>query len=55
MEEYSAWVVLKDKWPLFVMVVGVILFLFIVTEIHRRGEKKKKILQAAEESKKSLE
>jgi hypothetical protein len=40
--EYNAWVVLKDKWPLALVVFAVILTIFIVRTLGARAEKKKK-------------
>ena len=41
-EEYSAWVVLKDKWPLALVVLAVILTIFIVRIVAPRAQKKKR-------------
>lgn len=42
MEEYNAWILLKDKWPFLVVIVVVLVSLFTITEISRRKEKNRK-------------
>jgi hypothetical protein len=41
-EEYSAWMFLKDKWPLALVLGVVLLTIFIFTTLNARAQKKKK-------------
>ncbi len=40
MEEYSAWTVLQSKWPLFVVVLAVIIAVITVRVIAHKKQKK---------------
>jgi len=40
MEEYNAWIFLQDKWPLFLVVLAVIITIITVRRIAERKRKK---------------
>ena len=40
MEEYSPWIFLQDKWPLFLVVLAVIITIITVRLIGARKQKK---------------
>ena len=43
MEEYNAWILLKDKWPLFLVVLAVIICVITVRVIaHKKQNKTEK-------------
>ena len=52
MEEYSAWTVLQDKWPLFLVVLAVVITIITVRVM---AHKKQKKAQAEEEANEKIQ